>query len=85
VQGTVVAVENNLLTVQTADGSLLEAMLGPPWFWSEQGIALNVGDAISLEGFESADHMEVNWITNQTSGVTKVLRENGRPVWGGSE
>ncbi|MEZ4594182.1 MAG: c-type cytochrome [Chloroflexota bacterium] len=85
VQGTVAAIENNLLTVQTAVGSQVEAMLGPPWFWSEQGIAINVGDAVSLEGFESTDHMEVNWITNQTSGETKFLRENGQPVWAGSE
>lgn len=85
VQGTVAAIENNLLTVQVADGSLVEAMLGPPWFWSEQGIVIDVGDAISLEGFESTDHMEVNWITNQTSGVTKFLRENGVPVWTGTE
>ena len=61
--------------------SFVEAMLGPPWFWSEQGILLNVGDAVSLEGFQSTDHMEVNWIANLTSGQTKVLRENGRPVW----
>jgi mono/diheme cytochrome c family protein len=81
VQGIVAAIENNMLTIQTLDGALVEAMLGPPWFWSEHGIVLNVGDAISLEGFESADHMEVNWITNQTSGETKVLRENGMPVW----
>ena len=85
VQGMVAAIENSLLTVQTADGSLVEAMLGPPWFWSEQGIVLNVGDAVALEGFESTDHMEVNWITNQTSGETKVLRENGQPIWAGSE
>ena len=81
VQGTVAAIENNLLTIQTAAGSLVEAMLGPPWFWSQQGIVLSVGDAVSLEGFESADHMEVNWITNQSTEEIKVLRENGQPVW----
>ncbi|MAT96058.1 MAG: hypothetical protein CL608_02860 [Anaerolineaceae bacterium] len=85
IQGTVVTVENNLLTVQTAAGSLVETMLGPPWFWTEQGIVLNVGDSVSLEGFESIDHIEVNWITNQTSGTMKVLRENGTPVWAGTE
>ena len=46
VNGSVAAIDNNMLTVQTAEGALIEAMLGPPWFWSEQGIVLNVGDGI---------------------------------------
>lgn len=79
--GTVTAVAGNMLTLQTADGAQVEVMLGPPWFWSEQGITLTPGDAVEMEGFESPDHMETNWITNLTTGETKTLRENGRPVW----
>ncbi len=59
-------------------------MLGPPWFWSESGIALTPGDQIELEGFESTDatHMEVNWLTNLTTGETIQLRTpEGLPVW----
>ncbi|MBP6471958.1 MAG: c-type cytochrome [Chloroflexi bacterium] len=82
--GQVVAVADNLLTFQTADGVQLDAMLGPPWFWSESGIALAPGDQIELEGFESTDatHMEVNWLTNLTTGETIQLRTpEGLPVW----
>ena len=65
-----------------ADGSLVDAMLGPPWFWETDGIALAPGDQIELEGFESADHMEVNWLTNITTGITIQLRTaDGMPVW----
>ena len=81
--GEVVAIDNNLLTFENgADGATIEAMLGPPWFWTENGIPLNPGDQISLEGFESPDHMELNWIINLTTGETVQLRgENGKPVW----
>jgi len=59
-------------------------MLGPPWFWSESGIPLNPGDQIEMEGFESADHMEVNWLNNQTAGERIELRTvEGMPVWTG--
>jgi len=84
INGEVVSNEGNLLTLLTVDGSLVEAMLGPPWFWTENGIPLNAGDQIELEGFESPDHMEVNWLVNQTTGQTIQLRTpEGTPVWGG--
>ena len=54
-------VEGNLLTFSDAtDGASEEAMLGPPWFWSESGIPLNPGDQIELECFQPAAQMEVN-------------------------
>ena len=84
IRGEVVTNEGNVLTLLSADGTLVEAMLGPPWFWSENGIPLNPDDQIELEGFESPDHMEVNWLVNQTSGQTIQLRTpEGKPVWGG--
>jgi hypothetical protein len=80
----VLSIEGNLLTVIGEDGLTVEAMLGPPWFWSERGIPLNPGDEIELEGFESADHLEVNWISNKTTGQSRQLRTpEGMPVWGG--
>ncbi len=80
--GEVVTADGNVLTFTAADGSLVEAMLGPPWFWSESGILLRPGDKIELEGFESPDHMELNWITNITTGESIQLRTpDGMPVW----
>ena len=80
--GEVVTADGNILTFIAADGSLVEAMLGPPWFWSESGILLTPGDKIELEGFESPDHMELNWITNITTGKSIQLRTpEGLPVW----
>lgn len=82
-EGVVVAVEGNMLTFETAVGDHLQAMLGPPWFWQDNGISLSPGDAIALEGFQSPDHMELNWIHNQTTGQRINLRTpTGQPVWG---
>lgn len=82
-EGVVVAVEGNLLTFETTGGELLQAMLGPPWFWQDNGILLSPDDTIGLEGFESTDHMELNWIHNLTTGQRINLRTpTGQPVWG---
>ncbi len=81
-RGEVLSIQDNLLTFRTEDGITKDAMLGPPWFWSESGILLNPGDRIELEGFESPDHMELNWIRNLTTGESVQLRNaEGRPVW----
>jgi hypothetical protein len=70
----------------TDDGTLVDVMLGPLWFWTENGIPLAPGERIELEGFESTAHTEVNWLTNQTTGQTITLRTpGGQPVWGGTE
>lgn len=80
--GAVVNNDSNQLTFRSFDGALVDAMLGPPWFWAENGISLNPGDRIELEGFESAGHMELNWIINQTTGQRVDLRTpDGMPVW----
>lgn len=82
--GEVVDIQGNQLTFRAADGSQHDAMLGPPWFWENSGIPLQPGDQIELEGFESPDHMELNWLTNHTTGQTIQLRTvDGVPVWSG--
>ena len=83
--GEVVAIDSNALTFRRDDGTEVSAMLGPPWYWPDNGIALAPGDRIELEGFDSADHMEVNWIRNLTTGAEHQLRSaDGVPVWQGT-
>lgn len=83
-RGQVTTINNNVLSFLSDTGVEVQAMLGPPWFWSQNGIALSPGDQIELEGFESADHMEVNWLSNLTTGENIQLRTpEGQPVWSG--
>ena len=65
---------DNQLTFADQTGVQRQAMLGPPWWWSENGIELPPGDPIELEGFESPEHMEVDWIQN-------LRTPDGMPVW----
>jgi len=83
-QGTVASITSNALVFRTDAGIELEAMMGPPWYWEEQGISLSPGDRVELEGFEGQGHMEVNWIRNLTTGQEHMLRTaEGVPVWQG--
>jgi mono/diheme cytochrome c family protein len=83
IEGVVVSVVGNVLTVETAVNPQLQAMLGPPWFWQANGIALAPGDTVTFAGFESTDHLELNWLENLTTGERINLRTpTGQPVWG---
>lgn len=82
--GQVVSIADNALTFIDDTGQQHDAMLGPPWWWVENGIELQPGDPVELEGFQSPDHMEVNWIKNLRTGQRIDLRTpSGMPVWGG--
>ncbi|HEY83790.1 MAG TPA: c-type cytochrome [Chloroflexi bacterium] len=81
-RGEVISAQDNLLTFRSDDGQTREAMLGPPWFWSESGIPLSPGNRIELEAFESPDHMEINWLNNLSTAQSIQLRApEGMPVW----
>ncbi|NTU84341.1 MAG: c-type cytochrome [Chloroflexales bacterium] len=82
-RGTVVSMASTTLTfTDAASGAQLEAMLGPPWWWETNAIALSPGDQVELEGFQGEGHMELNWLQNLTTGVRLELRTaDGTPVW----
>jgi len=84
--GHVIRVTENQLSFRDDAGVERQAMLGPPWWWSENHIDLHPGDPIELEGFESPEHMEINWIQNLRTGERLVLRTpDGMPVWAAQE
>jgi mono/diheme cytochrome c family protein len=81
--GTVEEVTGSLLTFRTDDGASHQVMLGPPWYWSDEGIALNPGDRIELEGFEMPGfYLGLNWLRNTTTGEEYVLHTpEGAPAF----
>lgn len=86
--GTIISVDQTGLTVNTDYGETLTMELGPPWFWSSQGVDLQVGDAVELLGFEADEGdglvFQAATITRLSDGATLQLRDlNGRPLWAG--
>jgi hypothetical protein len=83
VDGTVVVLEGDELTIKTAD-SELKVHLCPEWYWETQGITLNAGDEVAISGFYEGDDFEVGHVENLTTGESVTLRdESGRPMWAG--
>jgi hypothetical protein len=93
VQGTVSAVDGNVLVVQqTSDGQEFVVENRAWWFAQEQGFSAKVGDQVTLRGFYededpltgSGQHFEVGRIDNASNDQIVIIREeNGRPFWAG--
>lgn len=83
VNGQVVALDDDELTIQAADGTVV-AHLGPEWYWEDQGIGLDAGDQVSVAGFYEDDEFHSGRIENLSTGESVALRDEiGRPIWAG--
>jgi len=83
-EGSVVALDDEGVTIATGDGQELAIKLGPPWYRETLDFSAEVGDRVSVVGFYEGDEFEAGQVANQTKGQTLILREeDGRPLWAG--
>ena len=83
-EGTVIALDEEMLTILLDDGETL-VVEGRAWSFSqEQSLAVAIGDHLGLTGFYEGNTFEVGQIDDITTNQTVVLREgSGRPLWSG--
>jgi len=84
VEGMVAGVASDLLTIRTTDGQIVEVE-GQPWAFAQQaGFAPQVGDSITLVGYDEAGEFKVAEMMNTSANQSVTLRdETGRPGWAG--
>ncbi len=64
------------------DGSEVYVELGPQDYWQAQGLTLNVGDTVAVEGFFNGSDYHARSVS--ANGATLAVRdENGQPLWSG--
>lgn len=82
-KGLVIAVDAEQMTVATGAGHI--EVVDRPWdFALQQGFVAQVGDQVSLMGFDEAGTFEVGQLINETTGQQVQIREeSGRPLWAG--
>ncbi len=81
---TVVTVNRNGLTIETAEGEVMALSFGRPDFWQQQTVQFNAGDAVDIQGFWQDGQFQTGVVTKVETGERLLLRDpNGRPLWGG--
>ncbi len=84
VEGTVTALTNNGLILQTSDGQALTVSFGRADFWQQQAVTFAAGDAVSMLGFWQGGQFSPGQVTKVATGERILLRDpNGRPLWAG--
>lgn len=82
--GTVQAVELTGLSLITSGGEPLWVQLGQSRFWQSQGVTFNVGDQVTVTGFEENGQFQAISVNNDSTGLLLTLRDaSGRPLWAG--
>ena len=81
-QGTVISATDDLVEIRAAQGAVIPFEGQPLRFALAQGFSAQVGDEVSVSGFEEGSEFKIGAITHLDSGVTYTLRDtSGRPGW----
>lgn len=83
--GFVLGVSDQALTIQTADGQVLEISRRAWRYAQELGFTLQLQDPVRLEGFYENGNFEVARMTELLHGRSVSLRDDsGHPLWSGN-
>ncbi len=84
IEGIVSSAADDLVEIETASGETVPFEGQPLRYALQQGFTVQVGDAVSLHGFDEDGEFKIGQVTNLGSGATVTLRDtSGRPGWSG--
>ena len=84
VSGVVQSSAADMLLITLASGETME-LGGRPWSYAQEiGFKAAIGNEISLYGFQEDGEFKAARLTNQSTGKTVTVRDDGgRPMWSG--
>ncbi len=84
VQGEIISLASDAMSVETTSGASV-LVEGRSWSYAQQaGFMAELGDAVTLNGFEEDGEFKVGELVNDASGQLVQVRElSGRPLWAG--
>lgn len=82
--GTIQELTSVGMSVLLADDSLIFVELGSPEYWQAQGVALNVGDEVQVDGFFNGTDYHAREVINPMGAILALRDETGQPLWSGS-
>ncbi len=82
-RGTILDLTTVGMTMALDDGSEIYVELGSPDYWQMQGITLNAGGVVTVDGFFNGTDYHARTVTNSDGAVLSLRDEAGQPLWSG--
>jgi hypothetical protein len=83
--GTITALDDFGFHFQLQNGDSVYIELGPPDFWKNQGVDLQVGQGATVVGTDNEGMIHAEQVMLANGETLQVRDENGQPLWSGSE
>jgi len=80
--GTIVLIDFAGLTLALPEGEVY-VELGPQAYWQGQGVELQVGDTVTVDGFAGEQGYHAATVTTASGEQIQVRTTEGQPLWSG--
>lgn len=81
--GVIVAIEDTGIQMTLESSETVFVELGPPDFWTTQGVTLEVGQTITVDGSDNKGMIHATAVLTADGQVLQVRSETGMPLWSG--
>ena len=81
--GVIAAIEDAGIQLTLENGETAFVELGPPDFWTTQGVTLEVGQTVTVDGSDNEGMIHATAVLTADGQVLQVRSETGMPLWSG--
>ena len=81
--GVIAAIEDAGIQMTLESGETVFVELGPPEFWTTQGVTLEVGQTVTVDGSNNEGMIHATAVLTADGQVLQVRSETGMPLWSG--
>jgi hypothetical protein len=81
--GTIAKIDDYGFQYALQNGETVYIELGPPDYWQNQGVELQVGQAVSVDGTINDGMIHASQVMLADGQMLQVRDENGQPLWSG--
>ncbi len=81
--GVISAIEDTGIQMTLDNGESVFVELGPVDYWQNQGVTVNVGDTVMIEGSINEGMIHANTLVTNAGDAIVLRTETGQPMWSG--
>ncbi len=81
--GEIVSLDDFGMELSTTSGETVYVELGPPTYWQEQDVALQVGQTVTVNGSINEGMIHAAQVRLENGETLRLRSETGQPLWSG--